>query len=654
MTFSDDAPLEATDLFPLFVDAVQEYAIFLLDPDGHIVSWNPGAERIKGYTAEEVLGQHFSLFYTEQAVQAGEPEHVLETAAREGQWTGEGWRVRKDGSRFRAHVTVTPIADDDGDVRGFAKVSREMTERYRREITLERERQRAERAIKQAQRENALLRLLERVAATANRVETLADAVSETLPAVRRHTGWPVGHALRVDSENRLVSMEIWSGRDSQTLDRLRSWRENATFEVGNGLPGRAAARGAPTWTSDVAPAPLSTEDGSPAAAHVGSATAVPICLRGETVAVLEFFSQSEEEPDERLLEAMESVGLQLSRVAERGRAHEELRESEAKFRALAEQSLLGIEMIQDGVYTYVNPTFAGYFGYEPEELIGTSPEVIIHPDEWPRVKELIRRRIEGDLEEATFATRGQTRGGETVHLEATGRRIEHNGKPALVGGSLDVTEKRRLEKDLINMRDEHQRRMGRELHDGVAPLLAAASMMTQGLSKRLKQGETPDVEEFANVAEYIQNAADEVRALSHGLNPPGLDLGLPMALDDLASQTESRSGPSCSLEVDDTLPELSDTLATQLYRIAQEAVNNAIQHADAEHVSIRLTWNEDDGLVLGVEDDGRGLDASKDAEEGLGMRTMRHRANLIDGALTIEETSGGTLVQCRVSCHGR
>jgi PAS domain S-box-containing protein len=128
----------SADQFRLLVDAVRDYAIFLLDPEGHVVSWNAGAERIKGYTADEILGQHFSRFYEPDAVAAGVPAQMLARAAAEGRHQARGWRVRKDGGRFYAQVTLTALLDGQGQLTGYAKITQDVTaeleaERVRRE-----------------------------------------------------------------------------------------------------------------------------------------------------------------------------------------------------------------------------------------------------------------------------------------------------------------------------------------------------------------------------------------------------------------------------------------------------------------------------------------------------------------------------------------
>src|SRR3954468_1400871 len=124
------------DPLRLLVESVQDYAIFLLDRGGHIVSWNPGAERIKGYSAPEILGRHFSVFYPPEALERRWPEHELEVASKEGRFEDEGWRVRKDGTLFWASVAITPLRDASGEVRGFAKITRDLSERRRQEELL--------------------------------------------------------------------------------------------------------------------------------------------------------------------------------------------------------------------------------------------------------------------------------------------------------------------------------------------------------------------------------------------------------------------------------------------------------------------------------------------------------------------------------------
>src|SRR6516162_7007734 len=122
---------ETVEQFHILVDSVEEYAIYMLDPNGNIITWNTGAQKIKGYTAAEIIGKNFASFYTADDVAAGKPERNLREAARRGYIRDQGLRVRKDGSTFEAEVIITALRDDTGKIRGFSKVTRDITDQIR-------------------------------------------------------------------------------------------------------------------------------------------------------------------------------------------------------------------------------------------------------------------------------------------------------------------------------------------------------------------------------------------------------------------------------------------------------------------------------------------------------------------------------------------
>ncbi|HEV7555661.1 MAG TPA: PAS domain S-box protein, partial [Kofleriaceae bacterium] len=125
--------IESGAMFRVLVDTIRDYAIFLLDTRGFVATWNAGAERFKGYSASEIIGQHFSRFYSDEEVRAGKCEHELAVAAVEGRFEDEGWRYRKDRTRFWANVVITAIRNPQGHLLGFAKVTRDLTDRKRAE-----------------------------------------------------------------------------------------------------------------------------------------------------------------------------------------------------------------------------------------------------------------------------------------------------------------------------------------------------------------------------------------------------------------------------------------------------------------------------------------------------------------------------------------
>ena len=176
---SATVPHQSQDQFQLLVESVQDYAIFMLDAEGYVATWNIGAERIKGYKASEIIGQHFSHFYPEEDVRSGKPQHELTVAAAEGRFEDEGWRLRKDGSPFWANVIITALRDSSGNLKGFAKVTRDITEKMR--------------ALAELQLSNQELRkeIAERVAAERK--------LQESERALRKLSG----HLLRMQDEER-------------------------------------------------------------------------------------------------------------------------------------------------------------------------------------------------------------------------------------------------------------------------------------------------------------------------------------------------------------------------------------------------------------------------------------------------------------------
>jgi len=180
-----DAVLKSERNFRLLVQGVTDYAIFMLSTDGHITSWNAGARRIKGYTEAEIIGSHFSRFYTPEDVAAGVPFRGLETARRDGRFEAEGWRVRRDGSRFFAHVIIDAIYEE-GELVGFAKVTRDITERRRASEQLEQ----TQRALFQAQKMEALGKLTGGVAHDFNNVLQVLRGNLELLESRHGRDGW--------------------------------------------------------------------------------------------------------------------------------------------------------------------------------------------------------------------------------------------------------------------------------------------------------------------------------------------------------------------------------------------------------------------------------------------------------------------------------
>jgi rsbT co-antagonist protein RsbR len=142
-------PTPGQDVYRYLVDSVEDYGIYMLDAEGRIITWNRGAQRIKGYTADEIIGKNYSILFTDADQAAGKPQQELDAARRDGHWEDEAWRVRKDGSQFWASVVLTPVRDADGTARGFVKVTRDLTARKNVEDELRKARAELERRVEE-------------------------------------------------------------------------------------------------------------------------------------------------------------------------------------------------------------------------------------------------------------------------------------------------------------------------------------------------------------------------------------------------------------------------------------------------------------------------------------------------------------------------
>jgi PAS domain S-box-containing protein len=213
------------DAFRLLVSVVKEYAIFMLDPSGVIVSWNEGAQRIKGYSEDEIIGKHFSVFYEQKDIDAGKPDWELLIAERDGHLEDEGWRLRQDGTRFWASVIITPLRDSRGELRGFGKVTRDITDRKLA----------AERLVKQQGREAQKLR------DDAERLSQLERTKSEFLNVASHELRGPIavlrGYLSMIDdgtlSADELPSvLPVMSGKLQQMELLVQQMLETARLEA--------------------------------------------------------------------------------------------------------------------------------------------------------------------------------------------------------------------------------------------------------------------------------------------------------------------------------------------------------------------------------------------------------------------------------------
>lgn len=213
-----------------------------------------------------------------------------------------------------------------------------------------------------------------------------------------------------------------------------------------------------------------------------------------------------------------------------------------------------------------------------------------------------------------------------------------------------EIRERERLESMLLEVSEREQRRIGHDLHDSLCQHLTGTALAAQVLTGRLEEKSLPEAAQADRVVTMIEDGIQLSRSLARGLSPAEMDVqGLTSALRELASTTAQQTAIACRLELPQIVLLNDSQATTQLYRIAQEAVRNAVKHSGAQHIVVSLT-QESRGILMTVEDDGAGLPEDASAGEGMGLHIMRHRAELIGAQFELERLARGTRVRVRTS----
>lgn len=328
------------------------------------------------------------------------------------------------------------------------------------------------------------------------------------------------------------------------------------------------------------------------------------------------------------------------------------LQTSEARFRQLFEQAVDGIFVFdQEGRILEVNPRACSGTALLREELVGT-PIAELFPVPAPARLRQLWRSLEPP-ETGTLAAIHRRRDGSTMPVEIRIGRLTVEGPVRYLAVVRDVTDRRSVEHVALDAAEEEQRRIGRDLHDGLGQHLAGLGFMAKALERSLSSAGRPEAEAAAEIRRLVEQALGHSRALAHGLAPVDVHgTELIPALEGLAHDTASLCGIECAFEVRGQPRIRDEVTATALYRIAQEAVTNALRHAEASRVTLRLSQH-DDGIELVIQDDGRGMareERSVRKGRGLGHRLMAMRAERIGGVLDMSSRPGrGTTVRCLV-----
>ena len=339
-----------------------------------------------------------------------------------------------------------------------------------------------------------------------------------------------------------------------------------------------------------------------------------------------------------------------VENILEHRDAQEQLRLLDAAIRSSSEGILITTSDLNETGPTVVfaNEGVASTTGYSANELIGKSLDIFEGPETNRDVMTEMRATLEkGEPFSAEVVHYKKDHAAYLVRWHISPVKDERGQITHYVSVQREITEQRRLERELVEISEREQRRIGRDLHDGLGQKLTGLAFMAKSLERRLKKHDLEAAEQAMTIAQLVNEAKTDARNLSRGLVTVDLKgNGIVLALEDLASRIEQFSSARITVQSNLTIPILDETVAMHLYRICQEAMNNAIKHSGATQISVELN-QDNDQLVLAVSDNGKGIQFDPTGE-GMGLRIMAFRAQMINGSISIREhEEGGTLVIC-------
>ena len=588
VTFADiTARREATAAALANLAAIVESsadAIFSRDLQGVIQTWNAAAERLYGVTREQAVGTTGAMIPPDRAAEWEEIRARVEQGRSVEQVETE--RLRQDGSRVRVALTASPIRDGGGKVVGISVIAHDITRRKRDEQTL---RESEQRFRYMADRAPVMIWIAG--------VDRLCTWVNEPWLAFTGRTmeqelgnGW--AESIHPDDFDRCLQtyMSHFDARRPFSMEyRLR--RRDGEFR----------------WLFD---------------------TGVP--LIGAGTDFQGYIGSCVDITDQKEIETA-------------------LRDREARLTAVLNADTDAIITIDyQGIIQSANTGTEQMFGYSASELIGRNVSVLMgspyreaHDGYLQRYRQTGEKHVIG----VTRQVEARRKDGTIFPAELSVSEIPE--LQIFTGIHRDLTQRKQLERDVVEAASQEQHRIGRDLHDSVAQELAALRLMARDLAELLPANSLQAGSLAGKMAEGLQRCQQELRSVLRGMAPVAVEAnGLMAALADLCDRTQKPGKLCCTFECPNPISLTDNLTATHLYLIAQEAVYNAVRHAQAQQIRVSLLADGD--LMLRVEDDGIGIHSPVAEADGLGLRIMGNRAAIVGGRLSISTVvPHGTAVTC-------
>jgi len=599
---SEIALQESEELCRLLVSNIRDYAIFMIDPSGAVMSWNEGAEGIKGYTAEEVMGRNMSVFYTDEEVRQGEPERNLAMARQDGRFEKEGWRVRKDGSVFWASIIFTAIYDLKGELKCYSKLTRDITERRK----LEQQLQQFNRDLKE--------QVKEKTAELTGIFERITDAF------------------IAVDKNFRYTYLNKKAGE---------LFRHDPAALIGK-------------WVWDVFPD------------AIGSATYLAFnksMAEQRNITNIDYYAPLDLWQENHLYPSPDGLSIFIRDITEQKKREQEI--TDYKY-ALDQSSIVSITDQNGTIKhvnenfcknsKYKEQELIGqdhrilHSGYHSTAFMADLRTTIAGGKIWQG--EICNQAKDGTIywvDTTIFPflnEKGEPYEYLAIRADISERKKREN---ELQQSYQDI---RHLASHLQDIREEERAGIAREIHDELGQQLTGIKMDLSWISRRIPRESNEIKEKVNGTLELLDTTIKTVRRIATELRPSILDdLGLIAAIEWQSQEFQKRSG--IATEFVSSLPEFdgSSAIAIGLFRICQESLTNIARHAEAGKVRITLQEKGEASILLKIEDDGNGfLPDMIGRKKTLGLLGMKERTVMMGGDFEIISQPGkGTTLSVTV-----
>lgn len=484
---------------------------------------------------------------------------------------------------------------------------------------------------------------------------SLPEAVPDLLQTVAETFHWDVAEFSEVEpAGKKLRVVHVWHAPGKKRAAFVEESRR-LSVSMFDGLPGEVLATRQAHWIADLAQCPHFDRRDLAAQAGLRSAVAFPITLNAQMLGMMAFLGHRVTEPDADLLEIFASVGSQIGQFMERRRAEEALREAHEFNRQVIAGAEAGI-VVCDRAHRFVvwNRFMEQLTGEHAENVLGRPVEEVMPRLGGRTFVPMINRALAGEVFAAPDIPLDLSGTGQKGWVSARFApwRDGRNEIVGVIAAIRDVTERRRLEAELLEISDHEQRRIGHDLHDDLCQQLAAIEFRLEALRHEVDESSEAQTE-MQRIGDFLRAATRHARTMARVLSPVSGDpQGLMLALESLAANSALLFRVECQYRCAAQVPVADQTAAGHLYRIAQEAITNAVRHGHAERILLTLAAAEAGGRLT-IADDGRGCALPIPPGEGMGTRTMQYRAEMIGATVRFEAVpDGGLSVICDFSTH--